>query len=238
MKKLELTFLVSGLIIGSILLAACSNAGASSGQNVQGAAKSATQGVLKADYQNALPVPIQLALGIFKLEESSYPLSKDEAAALLPLWKAYHSLTNSETSSAEEISALIEQVQQTLSAEQLQSIADLQLTGQDLAQLAQDKNIAFGGGRNFNFTPEQQATRQAQRGSGQFSGGGGGFRQGEGGGGGFGPGGGGFGSPPGLEQTPGALQTAVAQRGGANGAVRVNSALVGALITYLEGLAQ
>ena len=233
MQKFKLTFLVSSFLIFIILLVACSTASANIGQNAQGQGPSSTQGVIRTDYQNALPVGTQLALGIFKLEEGNFALNKEQAAALLPLWKAYRNLTNSDTSAAEEINGLIAQVQETLSADQLQSIAAMQLSVQDLAQLAQQRNLAIGGGQGFNLSPEQQATRQAQRANGQSRGGEGGFRF-EGGGGGIGPGGGGFGPPPGLEQTPGALQTAVARRGGTDGSGRVNPALVEALIAYLQ----
>jgi hypothetical protein len=235
MQKYKLTNLVSGMLILTTLLAACSNANAV--QNTQRQVPSSTQGVLRTDYQNALSVGTQLALGIFKLDEVNQPLSKEQAVALLPLWKAYRNLTGSDTSAAEEINGLIAQIQETLGADQLQSIAVMQLTGQDLAKFAQEKNIAFGGGQGFNLSPEQQATRQALRSSGQSRGGEGGFRF-EGGGGGFGPGGGGFGPPPGLEQTPGALQTAVARRGGTSGSGSVNPALVSVLIAFLQTKAQ
>jgi len=236
MKKLRITFLVSGMLSLILLLAACGNASANVGQLPQGQSPSSTQSVFRTDYQNALPPVTQLALGIFKLDEVNLALSKEQAAALLPMWKAYRNLTISDTSAAEEINGLIAQIQETLSADQVQTIAAMQLTGQDLAQLAQQENISIGGGQGFNFSPEQQATRQALHSSGQTRSGEGVFRF-EGGGGGLGPGGGGFGPPPGLEQTPGALQTAVARRGGVNDSGSVNPALVEALIAFLDAKA-
>jgi hypothetical protein len=221
----------------TILLAGCNSLNPNAGQANPGESPSSTQGVIRVDYQNALPIGTQLALGIFKLESVNAPLSKEQAAALLPLWKAYRNLTKSDTSAAEEINGLVDQVQETLDEQQLQSIAAMQLTGRDLAQLAQQENISLGFNSGFNPSPELQATRQAQRSSGQSRDTEGGFRF-EGGAGGFGPGGGGFGQPPGLAQTPGALQTAIAQRGGTNTSGHVNPALVEALIAFLNTITQ
>jgi hypothetical protein len=216
-----------GLLLVMAMTAACGGADAGAVQeasgtapSVAGAAGAPLSSALNTDYENALPIPMQLALGLFKLEETSAPLSPEQAAALLPLWKAYRSLTNSDTSSPQELNALLKQIQEALSDEQLQAIAGMQLTGQDLAELAQEKNIALGGGmgRPGNLSAEARATLEARRASGQGPGGG------------FGPGGE---LPPGMMATPGARQTAIAGRVG-NGGPGVSPALVEALIAYLE----
>ena len=207
-----------------------------------GPTSSAALEPLKTDYENALPVAMQLALGLFKLEETSATLTSEQAAALVPLWKAYRSLTNSGEGSSKEIEALIVQIQDTLNDDQLRAIADMQLTMQDLMQLMQDKNLALGGGSGGpNLSAEERATREAQRFSGQGGGPGGGpgrdimiIPGGPGpGGGGMGPGGE---LPPGAMMTPGARQTAVARRpeGLDN---MVSPALVEALIVYLKSKA-
>jgi hypothetical protein len=193
-------------------------------------------GLLKTDYENALPVTMQLALGSFKLDDSETPLTSEQAAALIPLWKAYRSLANGDGSS-KEIEALVAQIQETFTQDQLAAIAGMQLTMQDLMQLAQEKNLALGSG-GPNLSAEERATRAAQR----FSGQGGGqvseFRPRDGMGppGGGPPGGGmapGGEMQPGLMATPGARQTAIARRsGGVNDAA--SPALVEALITFLK----
>lgn len=226
-----------GLLLVMAMTAACGGANAGAVQGASGAAPSVAgaagaplSSVLNTGYENALPIPMQLALGLFKLEETSAPLSAEQAAALLPLWKAYRSLANSDTSSPQELNALLKQIQETLSAEQLQAIAGMQLTGQDLAELAQEKNIALGGGmgRPGNLSAEARATLEARRASG--GGPGGGFGPGDG----FGPGGE---PPPGMMATPGARQTAIAGRV-ANGGPGVSPALIEALIAYLESRVQ
>jgi hypothetical protein len=212
---------IVGLLLVMTMTVACGDADAGVVQEASGAALSS---VLNTGYENALPIPMQLALGLFKLEETNAPLNPEQAADLLPLWKAYRSLANSDTSSPQELSALLKQIQEVLSDEQLQAIAGMQLTGQDLAELAQEKNIALGGGmgRPGNLSAEARATLEARRASGQ------------------GPGGvfvlGGE-PPPGMMATPGARQTAIAGRVG-NGGPGVSPALVEALIAYLESRTQ
>jgi hypothetical protein len=193
-------------------------------------------GVLKTNYENALPVAMQLAVGTFMLDDSDQPVSPEQAAELIPLWKGYKSLSNADTASRIELEALLTQIQEVLSSDQLQAIAAMELTREDLMELGQTRQIEMGGpGGNFNLTPEQQATREARRSSGQSPAQGGGP---PGGGGGFGPpGGGGFGPEggfiPGAESTPGAIETVMARRQSAGGGL-VSPGLLEALITFLE----
>jgi hypothetical protein len=231
-------FLLAILII-TVLLGGCSGAENSPVSQGAGATSSAALGPLNADYENAIPVAMQLALGPFKLDETGSPLTSEQAAALIPLWKAYRSLSTSGEGSSVEIEALIGQIQETLSQDQQQAIADMQLTMNDLMQLAQEKNLALGGAGGPGLTSEERATREAQRFSGQGGGEGGEFRPGGGMGppAGISPGGGGMmpegEMPPGAMTTPGARQTAVARQPGGDN-LMVSPALVEALIIFLE----
>ena len=170
-----------------------------------------------------------LALGIFELEKTDYPISREQAGELMPLWKAARSLSESETSAAAELEAVMTQIQGTMSAEQVQAITDMQLTFQDMSEIAQELGleIGSGGGQFGNMSPEMQATVQAARESGQRPGGmppsgmapSGGF---------------GGGSGPGAELDPAARETAMAERGGAPGAnLGLNPALLDAVIEFL-----
>ena len=247
MKNKKITPTLSLLFLVSMtLLAACAGAEAQATPLDQGAAPASSTGVastpnvLKMDYENALPVAMQLAIGLFKLDESSNPLSAQQAAGLLPLWKAYRSLSQSETFSPMELDAVIVQIQGTLSAEQLEAIAALKLTGDDMAQLAQERDIVLGGpgfGGNTNLTEEQQATREALRALRSQSSSGGGFQGGGPPPGGFIPGSGDPGFVPPNQATPGAIETAMAGRRGSGGG-DVSPALVEALIVFLEDKVQ
>ena len=127
------------------------------------------------DFQDALPISSQLGFGTLLLEDSEYAVYPSQAAELLPLWKAARSLNQSETVAEAELEAVFNQIQNTMTSEQISAIADLQLTGEEMAQLMEDLGLSFGFGRSGfgNLTPEQQATAQAARESGEgFPGGG------------------------------------------------------------------
>jgi hypothetical protein len=143
-------------------------------------------------FQDAMPVSAQLGFGTLLLEDSTYAVDPTQAAALLPLWKAARSLSESETAAQEELDAIFSQIEDTMTPEQINTIAAMQLTGEEMAQLMEDLGIEFGPGRGGfgDLTPEQQETAQAARESGEGLPGGGipGSGQGRGGGEGFGGG--------------------------------------------------
>lgn len=176
-----------------------------------------------------MPLAMTLALGTLKLEQAEYPVDSTQAGELLTLWKAARTLSESETTAAEEIQAIIKQIEETMTPQQTQSIEDMQLSFEDTRQIYDDLGIEFGGGGFGNLDPEIQATIEAARESGQSPPGGfgGGFP-------GSGPGGpgGGFG---GGEFSPEARQTAIAERGGFQRAgLGIPRPLLDALIDYLE----
>jgi hypothetical protein len=239
---------LTGLLASALLLSACGNAGTSpnvqSGSTAQSnsAADPSAQG---SNGQLDMPVSLKLALGTLNLDGSDQEVSADEATALLPLWKAVRSLGDSDTVAVEEMNALYDQIHETMTPEQVAAIDQMQLTRESMGEIAQKLGIElFGnGGRFGTFTPEMQATAQAARESGQFPEGNfpvppeGGF---PGGGSGGGPGGGGgFGGnfQGGGNLTPEQQATMTARRA-ANGNrvnIGVPSALLDALIQYLEG---
>jgi len=184
------------------------------------------------DFRDAMPLSAQLGFGTILLEDSEYAVDSDQAAQLLPLWKAARSLSESETAAEAELEAVFNQIEDTMTAEQINAIANLQLTGEAMAQLMEDLGISFGfGGDRFgNLTPEQQATAQAGRESGEgppggvFPGGG----QGRGGGQGIG----------GAELTPEQQATIEARRAERSGVgARFALVFVDPLIELLEARA-
>jgi hypothetical protein len=199
------------------LLTACSNASAAATSQGSGRSGGAANGA--AD--SALATPAALAVGIFKLDGSANAVNHEQAAALLPLWKALRMEATSKTPVTQEISAVVRQIETTLKPEQVQAITDLKLTNKDMFALMREKGLGSGGGGGGagNLTPEQLATRQA----GGNRGGGGGFP-----GGGF-PGGG-FGGPGGG----GAQTTPSAARISSGSGVGVNVVLINAVIDYLK----
>lgn len=251
MKKTTL-LMISVLLLAAIFISACSAAGAAGSDDTENVAIAAGESDASADIGEAekaetpsddslaveaegvrqrlaegeLSLSTKLTLGTFKLEDTAYPIDVDQAAELLPLWKALRSLSESETVASEEIEAVLNQIQDTMTVEQIAAIEDMQLTNGDMGAIFEELGLEFVGGGGFgNLTPEMQATMQAARESGEFPGSGRGLGQGAGGG-----------FPGGGEFDPDARATAIAERGGARGAnLGVNPVLLEAVIEFIEG---
>jgi predicted small secreted protein len=230
MKK-TIFILLSFLMM--LTIAACGNVSAGVDQDVSGS-DPAEERPLET------PMETQLMLGTVKLEETDNAVNSVQASELLPLWKTLRSLVSSETAAQAEIDAVIAQIQDTMSDEQMMAIEEMGLTMQDFASVAETLGIDTGfAGRFGDMDPEKKATMEAMRESGEIPSGGefpeGGF---PGGGRGGGQGlGGGFGS--GEEVDPEARETAMAERGGVRGAgFGINSSLLDAIIAFLEAKVQ
>lgn len=245
------TIFISILLLGAVLLSACSTNGTESA--VEAVAESVSDTIEEVEAQvsaaqsNAqtdsmgtidefsMPLAMQLVLGTFKLEESDYPVTDEQAQELLTLWKAARSLSESDTTAAEEIEALVNQIRDSMTAEQLQAIEAMDLTFEDMAAIFEELGLEFGGaGRFEEMTPEMQATMEAMRASGESPRGGPGGEF-PGGGPGVGPGGG-FGGEGG-QLSPEARETLMAERGGiaqAGARLGLNPALLDAVIEFLQ----
>jgi hypothetical protein len=174
-----------------------------------------------------LPLSSALAIGTLKLEETTQAVAPDQAADLLPLWQVLNSLTTSDTAAPEEIEAILEQIQETMTDEQMAAIEAMELTGEDMFATIQELGIEFGSSEGL---PEGAGTGQGP--------GGGGFPGG-------GPPGGGPGGSPGdgfggSELSPEQIATAQARRaeGGGGFGNRLMTPLVEAVIDLLELKAQ
>ena len=171
MKKYS--YLMIGLLVASLILAACGGAAPASKGQTGSTTQSAGATDPSAQANNGqfeIPVSLKLALGTLNLDGSSNEVSAEEAVALLPLWKAVRSLGSSDTVATEEMNALYDQIQETMSSDQVVAIDEMQLTRESMTEISQKLGIElFGnGGRFGTFTPEMQATAQAARQSDQF----------------------------------------------------------------------
>lgn len=171
MKKVKILGLVVSL---SLILVAC---GGTNGGEIS------ARTVLNEDYPDALSVQTQLTLGTLKLEETDLAIDAEQAAELLTLWQAIRSLSLSDITAEGEIEAIINQILETMSSEQLGAIAAMELTQKGVLELTQELGLARGG----DFTAEGDPRSSALDGMVPGSGGG------PGGGMGGGPGGGGIG---------------------------------------------
>ena len=85
------------------------------------------------EIERETPLALQLALGTFRLEETDYAVDAEQAAALLPLWKAARSLGQSETAASQEVEAVIKQIEGAMTNEQLTAIGAMNLSMKDFA---------------------------------------------------------------------------------------------------------
>jgi len=144
------------------------------------------------------PIESKLAIGILKLEGTNLAVTPAEAKNMLPLWQALNTLSSSPTTAPEEVTAVFQQIQDTLTPEQVQAVKQMAVSQADLQALEKSLGIQSGQGSGFGggatLSPEQQATRSARQ-TQSPGGNGGGFG---GPGGGFGVPGGGFGGAGGI----------------------------------------
>ncbi|MFO7697360.1 MAG: hypothetical protein R6X16_09410 [Anaerolineae bacterium] len=186
-----------------------------------------------------------LAMGTLALDGTEHSVDAAQAAELLPLWKAYRALINSDATAPAELVAVLEQIADTLTAAQREA---LQVAVQDVegqAALAAEFGLempALGADRAMidGMTEEEVAALRAERqataeASGSVPGAGV-----PGAGGGFGMGRGGGVPPTGTE---GFVDPAVQAAAGGGASVQAGggagtwvSSLVDAVITYLESL--
>jgi hypothetical protein len=157
-----------------------------SAQDVPGIANGAPEfgysGALDTSYEGALDVSTQLALGTFKLEGTADAVTREQAGALLPLWQA---LQGSTLRGASERSAVLRQIESTMSEAQVLAIAGMRLTADDVREWAQAQpggpvpggQVQGGGGQGpgrgqgsgggqggaaAQMSDEERATRRAQ----------------------------------------------------------------------------
>jgi len=129
------------LMIFAIALTAC------------GTSPTSTSTISKNSSNTAL-TELQLAVGILKLESTEKEVTAEQAPELLMIWQVYADLSQSDTAAQEEIDALAEQVQETLTADQIQAIRDMQITQQDAAALTQGSTVTSVSQTSSNTTTQ------------------------------------------------------------------------------------
>jgi len=130
-----------------MVLSACGN-------NSSQASSSGSSSNNNSQSGTALSQVNMLLVGTLKLEATAQAVTKDEAAQLLPLWQAYRSLSSSQTAAEAEVEALLQQIESTMTSEQVQAIKALNLTSTDMMDLMQ----SMGAGMSPRGTPNPQAT--------------------------------------------------------------------------------
>lgn len=101
----------------------------------------------------------KLAVGTLKLEKTPQAVTAEQAKDLLLLWKAVKSLSASTTTAPEETTALYQQIQDTMTAEQLQAIQSLSLTQEDISALMKQYQLS---GRQTTTTTKNTGSSSSQ----------------------------------------------------------------------------
>jgi len=141
--------LISTMVILVMGLAACSG---TSNQTNSTPSASGTDG---AQASTSLSQVNMLLVGTLKLEDTDQAVNTDEAARLLPLWQAYRSLSTSQTTAEAEVEALLNQIQSTMTIDQVQAIKAMNLSSTDMMNLMQSMGVGMGprGTANPQSTP-------------------------------------------------------------------------------------
>ena len=84
-----------------------------------------------------MPAQTKLVLGTINLEETDNAVTAEQAAELLPIFYVLQDLNESDTAAQEEKDGLVNQIQETLTAEQVQAIDDMSLSMRDVFALTQ-----------------------------------------------------------------------------------------------------
>ena len=230
------------VMVLAILLTACGS------KNIAGAASTDPAVTTNQNGEFKLPLQTQLIIGTFALEKSDYVVTKEQAQELLPLWKVLKNLLTSDSASSVEIDALVNQIQETMTADQLAYINDQVSSAESYQAILSEylpESAQFGNFANMT-NEERQAMRETAvaSGGGQFPGGAipeGGFQGGGGGqfpGGvpGSGPGGDGQfqGRGPGNGFDGGTVSGTPRPSFGGRAGGQINNVLIDALIKLLS----
>ena len=215
MKKVGILFVILLLLTACGSTAVEPDTGGSSADTTQVYNTEETKMKLNTDYsEDSLSVVLQLLVGSLSMENSEQPIDSNMAESLLPYWKMYKALAESETAAPEEMESIIGQIQEIMSTEQLEYIAGLELDQEAMVvlmnELAIFENLSGGmGGTGTGVDRPEGAV------------------PGTGGG----PGGG---TGPGSVD-PELMATKQAERASSSGGGRLTLPLVEALINLLEG---
>jgi hypothetical protein len=219
-------FSLTTVSLVALLLAGCGTA--------KTAVPSTSADRLNTNYTDALPVETQLVLGTLKLEGTPQAVDSATAAKLVPLYTLLEQMTTSGTSAQAEIDAVLDQIQGTMTTDQIHTIAAMKLTQKDMTAF-------FGSAGGFSRTGTR-TPGAGFGGGGGFPGGGGGDAGGPpagftgGGGGRTGGGAGGTGGAGGSGLSQNQIATLRAQRTGTPraGGTGTPAFLINQLIRLLE----
>jgi hypothetical protein len=157
MKK---SIIVSIMMVLAISLAACSAGNAATSTQVSSTQTSASKVSTG-----------QLIAGTFKLEGTANAITQAQAKELVTLWEAFKEVNTSGTSAQEEKTALLQQIQDTMTSKQISSIQAMGITNDDILTLADEKGVSTTASANSSSS-NKASSSSSNGGSGGGPGGG------------------------------------------------------------------
>ena len=128
--------------------------------------------LLDMSYEGALSQKLLLSLGTFGLADTDYALNAEQASLMIFYWQALNNMTASGNSAPEEVTAILTQIEETFTPEQITAINQMQLTSESLQIWATENQITMGTGAGggqgqgggSGMDADARATRQAAEG--------------------------------------------------------------------------
>ena len=108
------------------------------------AQKGAAASALNTKYTDAVSVAEQLLTGTFMLADTNLSLTGEQTAQLIPLWTSLKEAVQN-SAAQEQTDAILQQIESTLTAEQVKAIVDFRITRQSMMSVLQDKGVTMGG---------------------------------------------------------------------------------------------
>ncbi len=120
-------FLVLSLL--ALTISACAPAAPAA---IVAAPSSVAATAIDITFTDAASLRSQLAYGMLKLKDSPNTITPEQAKLLIPLWQAIITLSGDETTAAEELTAVQDQITQALTPAQIQEVAAMKITNAEL----------------------------------------------------------------------------------------------------------
>ncbi len=92
--------------------------------------------------ENDLSAPVELVVGTLLLEETDMAVDPELAERLLPYWKMYKSLAESDTAAPEEMDAVISEILEIMGSERLSAISSMEITSAAMSSLVNELGIS------------------------------------------------------------------------------------------------
>ncbi len=96
----------------------------------------------------SLPIDTQLAVGTLKLAGTDQDITSDQAKDLVVYWETYKELSQSQTAAQAEVDGLVAQIQETMTAQQISAITEMNITQQDVFASMQGTTVSANSSSN------------------------------------------------------------------------------------------